>query len=454
MKYGAGRVRRLYKIIVAMLVAGALLNNVAAADDLMSTYRLAIEKDPVYQAAVNTYKAEQATLGVARAALLPFIGADAGTSRRSQKVTSSDNVPGFDGEANYNVDDWGISLNQTLFDVPAWQAYKKSRFNVERASYDFRLAQQNLIYRVASIYGNALVAKENLRVSNAEKKALDEQLQLDRERLNVGLGTVTNLYATESRYQLALTNVIEADFALKDALQAVKELTGQMPGDLLQIAEDKPPLDPPEPDNIDFWLETSLTNSLEYLSANSAVEVADREISRLKGQHLPTLGLVASQSFSEADGSLTGAGRKQEGGNVGLRLVVPLIQGWGVVAGTGEARARYQVALQNQEKVRRNIDRTSRSSYHAVKSGISRLRALKSAVKAGQSTVEAKREGFKAGVNTNVEILDAVRDLYGSERNYINAKYQFLLSTLQLKQVAGKLEVSDLERVNSWLESR
>ena len=65
-----------------------------------------------------------------------------------------------------------------------------------------------------------------------------------------------------------------------------------------------------------------------------------------------------------------------------------------------------------------------------------------------------RSEGFKAGVNTNVEILDAVRDLYGSERNYINAKYQFILSTLKLKQVAGKLEVADLERVNSWLENK
>ena len=77
---------------------------------------------------------------------------------------------------------------------------------------------------------------------------------------------------------------------------------------------------------------------------------------------------------------------------------------------------------------------------------------MRAAVKAGESTVEAKREGFKAGVNTNVEVLDAVRDLYGSERDYISAKYQFILSNLELKRVSGQLEVADLERVNGWLE--
>jgi outer membrane protein len=296
------------------------------------------------------------------------------------------------------------------------------------------------------------VAQENLRVSEAEKKALAEQLELDQERLNVGLGTVTNLYATESRYSLAVSNTIEADFALRDALVALKELTAQEPGVLLVIASDKPPLDPPSPNNLDYWVGSALKNNLDFLAAQRTVEIADREVSRIKAGHYPTLDLVASHSNSDADGSLTGSGRINENSDIGLQLGIPLVQGWGVVSGTREARALYQTALHKQEGIRRSVDRTSRSAYQAITSGISRLQALNKAVRAGNSTVEAKREGFKAGVNTNVEVLDAVRDLYGSERDYINAKYQFILSTLQLKRVAGILEVPDLERVNGWLK--
>jgi outer membrane protein len=424
----------------------------AWADDMMSTYQLAAEQDQEYQAAISIYEAENARLGKARAGLLPFLGADAGTVRRNREVSSSDNVEGFDGEADYNVDSWSVNFNQTLFDVPAWQSYKQAKINVEKASLDLGSAKQELIYRVATVYGQALVFQENLRVSEAEKKALAEQLELDKERLNVGLGTVTNLYATESRYSLSESNVIEADFSLRDALVALKELTGQEPGELLVIADDKPPLDPPSPDNLDYWVEASLKKNLDFLAVQRSVEITEREVSRIKAGHLPTLDLVAVHSNSDADGSLTGSGRTDKNTDIGLQLVIPLIQGWGVVAGTKEARALYQAALHKQEGVRRNVDRTSRSAYQAITSGISRLQALESAVKAGKSTVEAKREGFKAGVNTNVEVLDAVRDLYGSERDYINAKYQFILSTLQLKRVAGILEVPDLDRVNGWLK--
>jgi len=435
-----------------MLPVFLLVAAKSSADDMMSTYQLASVQDQQYQAAISVYEAENARLGKARAGLLPFLGANASSERRNQEVTSNDNITGFDGKADYNVDSWSVDFNQALFDVPAWQLYKQAKVNLEKATLDLDSAKQELVYRVATVYGQALVAQENLRVSEAEKKALAEQLELDQERLNVGLGTVTNLYATESRYALAVSNTIEADFALRDALVALKELTAQEPGVLLVIASDKPPLDPPSPNDLDYWVGSALKNNLDFLAAQRTVEIANREVSRIKAGHYPTLDLVASHSNVDADGSLTGSGRLNENTDIGLQLEIPLIQGWGVVSGTREARALYQTALHKQEGVRRSVDRTSRSAYRAVTSGISRLQALNKAVRAGNSTVEAKREGFKAGVNTNFEVLEAVRDLYASERDYINAKYQFILSTLQLKRVTGSLEVADLERVNSWLE--
>ncbi|MGB5282597.1 MAG: TolC family protein [Arenicellales bacterium] len=182
-----------------MLPALMLASLNAWSDDIMSTYQLAAEQDPKYRAAINIYDAENARLGVGRAGLLPFLGADAGTTRRNQKNSSNDDIPGLDGEADFNIDSWSVEFSQALFDAPAWQVYQQAKINVEKAAFDLSAATQELIYRVASVYGLALVAQENLRVSEAEKKALAEQLELDKERLNVGLGTVTNLYATESR---------------------------------------------------------------------------------------------------------------------------------------------------------------------------------------------------------------------------------------------------------------
>ena len=153
-----------------------LVSTTAWSDDIMSTYQLAAEQDPKYRAAINIYDAENARLGVGRAGLLPFLGAGAGTSRRSQKSTSADNLPGVDGEAEYNVDEWSVQFSQALFDAPAWQIYQQAKINVEKAAFDLSAATQELIYRVASVYGLALVSQENLRVSEAEKQRWQSSL--------------------------------------------------------------------------------------------------------------------------------------------------------------------------------------------------------------------------------------------------------------------------------------
>jgi outer membrane protein len=72
---------------------------------------------------------------------------------------------------------------------------------------------------------------------------------------------------------------------------------------------------------------------------------------------------------------------------------------------------------------------------------------------ASESAVEAKTQGFDAGINTNLNVLDATRDLYRAKRDLSSARYDYLLNMLRLKQAAGTLGESDVAQINSWLES-
>jgi len=104
-----------------------LVSLTARSEDMMTTYKLAAEQDPTYRAAINIYEAENARLGVARSGILPFLGAGARTTRRSQKNSSDDGIPGLDGEADFNIESWSVQFSQALFDVPAWQVYQQAK---------------------------------------------------------------------------------------------------------------------------------------------------------------------------------------------------------------------------------------------------------------------------------------------------------------------------------------
>jgi outer membrane protein len=49
-------------------------------------------------------------------------------------------------------------------------------------------------------------------------------------------------------------------------------------------------------------------------------------------------------------------------------------------------------------------------------------------------------------------VLDAQRQLYGSVRNYNNARYDYILNNLRLKQAAGTLAPADLDSLSSFLK--
>ena len=82
---------------------------------------------------------------------------------------------------------------------------------------------------------------------------------------------------------------------------------------------------------------------------------------------------------------------------------------------------------------------------------IAQVKALKQALVSTQTAFEATQAGFEVGTRTAVEVLAALREQYKSERDYSQARYDYILNLLRLKQAAGILGEEDVAAVNQWL---
>ncbi len=58
------------------------------------------------------------------------------------------------------------------------------------------------------------------------------------------------------------------------------------------------------------------------------------------------------------------------------------------------------------------------------------------------------------GTRTIVDVLISQRNLYQSITNYYQARYDYLLNVMRLKQAAGTLQVQDLENLEPFLVAR
>lgn len=80
------------------------------------------------------------------------------------------------------------------------------------------------------------------------------------------------------------------------------------------------------------------------------------------------------------------------------------------------------------------------------------VKARKLNIVSARSALDATEAGYEVGTRNVVDVLNAQRALYAAMRDYSNARYDYVLDMLKLKQNAGTLSPADIYQLNNWLK--
>jgi outer membrane protein len=423
----------------------------ASADDLLTSYQLALKNDPIFLAAGYENEALSEGVAQARSNLLPKVNLVYQDKETTQDIISSDNTVFASGKTTFPTDDLTITLSQPIYNYPSFVKYSQSKEQKKQADTVLEAARQDLILRVAELYFAVLAAQDSLELAMAEKAAVARQLKLAESRLKMGLARVTDLHDAKARYADVVAKEIEAETILDDRLQALSVSTGEVASELDRIKEEIK-LTRPEPQDVDYWIKLASKSNPGILNLQYAVTVASDEIRIQKGGHYPTVDLQLRANRNETDGTLFGGGSEVETTDVMLNLNVPIYSGGYTSSKTREAVKRHQKLLQDLDQKRREVKREMRAAYFGMISSISRAEAHDESVKSQRLALDAKERGFKSGLYTVLAVLDAERDLYIAKRDYLQARYDYVINSLKLKHAVGQISEEDVIQANQWLE--
>lgn len=399
--------------------------------DLLAIYHLARSSDPEFAAQIHRRKAGQEAIPQAQAAFRPQLSASS-----SYTLSSKD--------SSNQAASATVSLTQSIYDRSSRLVIKQARLQTNAADINYQIAAESLIQRVASSYFAVLSAQDNLELSERNQRAIRRQLELAEERLDVGLGTRTDLYDARARYENAVAEGIDTQRVLDDMRQVLIALVGKDPGTLLSLSP-ATTLSGPQPDDAGQWVNRALSDNQSLKALSLDASVAETEIDRQQALRRLTVGLNLSAEYSDsasADGT---------DASVTLSFKLPFYQGGLINAQIREAASNHNAARARYELARREIQRKTRQAFLSINSQLRRISALAEAVIAGESALQAKEEGFAVGLTTNIEVLDAQRDLFQAERDHLKARYDYVLQVLLLEQLSGQLNEEDVSRVNRWL---
>jgi len=417
---------------------------------IMDIYQKAVEKDATIAAERAAAKAgeESETQGLSQ--LLPTITAGANLNYNYSKVTYAD-VSGRDSSDTYDSNGLNLQLTQALFNLSTHTAYSQSKIAGNLSEIQLNIAEQNLILRVAKAYFDILSAKESLGVAKSQTVAFNENLERAILTLKVGTATKTDKLEAQARYDLARASELSASNQLAIANQSLASIIGELPKALRSLNKETTLLEV-NPQNMQHWVDAAIGNNLNLKLSQLGVKNSHLEVKKLKSDRLPTVNLVATGSLTNQYSNFIGSDSTNTNANLGIQLSMPIYTG-----GLMTSRIRQAEALRTQQKfshtdIQRQVVLQTQQAYLTASNGFQQVAALKQASISSASALEATRKGMEVGVRTNLDLLNAQQQFYETERDYTVAKYNYLLTVLNLKAAAGNLEETDINRLNQLLE--
>jgi len=430
---------------------GLVATGMARADNLVELLQTAKGYDAAYLAAKAQADSVEYQVKQAYGLQRPSVNMQASITRShldsSEPVSPAAAI--YLGQTSNNINSTnkkiGVALRQPLYNATNSAKIDQAEQALAASETDLKIAEDDLTVRLTQAYFDVLAAQDVLATTQANKKALAEQLASAKRSFEVGNSTITDTREAQARNDLASAQEIAATNDLNVKRIALDQLVGRaniVPDPLRTPVN----LDQLAPGRMDDWVaQTSSAPSVR--KAEVGLAVAKLEITKARAGHLPTLDGVINVGRTDVDANSStiktsaGAGTSS---SIGLELNVPLFAGFAVQNRVKEVMALEEKAERDVDNARRSVALGTRQAFSGVQSGLAQVKAFEAAEASAKLALEATQLGYRVGVRINKDVLDAQNQLTSTRKDLYKARYDVIVGTVKLRQASGALKAEDL----------
>jgi outer membrane protein len=438
------------KSLVAGLALATLAMNATASQSLIETYEQAIANYPTL--AISKLNAESAkeAANEGKASVLPTVTASAAYALGSKTTNdgSEDLALDFDAQKLTST----LKVEQNLFVLAAFTAYDALQVSATKAEMEAVEAEQDLMVTVAEKYIAILQAKDSVDVLHAKLEAVERQYEQTSQRYDVGLVTITDVLDAQATLDQTKVSLIRAEASYDITLQKLYSITGAVPESVKSISADIP-IEAPNAEGQQKWVDYAVKNHPEILIAEKSLQASALTLEAQKQNRLPTV--AGSFALSHSDSFWSDATKNDDEQNwsaaVGVTVSMNLYTGGETKAEIAQAAITKNIAEQNIELLKREKAVEVANLYRTVRADAQNVEAQKQVLKSSESALQATTVGYEVGTRNIVEVLDAQSTKFSAQNDLNDARYDYVLNMLKLKQAAGQLSLNDLQAIEQYL---
>ena len=397
--------------------------------------RLTREQNPRALQANEEVRAADAKVTESRSAWFPQVSAKAGYTYLDpvSEMSIGGPVMQFMPHDNYSAK---FTAEMMLFDF----GRTGSRVDLAKSGRASAGVARDLTVRDLSLatvrsFYSVLFLQEAVKVQDKEIAALASNLEHMQKRYKEGAATRFDLLTTEVRLSAARNRKISLQSQLENQEIAFRRLCGLKGGDHLSLNGSF------EVDAIDTNAGKLTTVALEQrpevmLSRESA-RAAEARKSLAAKEWLPTI--TGAASWGTANGYVPDIKEMRTNVMAGIQLQVPLFTGFRTSAANSEATAMMHAAQQQRIDAEEQAEAEVKQALNSLRT--SREKIGTTALQVSQAELAARhaRIRYQNGMGTTLDLLDAEAALAQAELTHLQARYEYVLNTYDVRRASGDL---------------
>jgi multidrug efflux system outer membrane protein len=406
--------------------------------DLQQLVRTALEQNYDLRDAVARVEAARANLGITRSDQFPQVGASGAVQLTRLSRDGSFALPSsFVSSQNRN---WGeASLNLLSFEVDLWgrlrRATEAARANLLSADENRKAVVTTLVSDVATAYFTVRELDYELEISKATLAARRDSLNLTTYRQTGGIATMLDLRQAEQLVYTAAETIPTLQQQIEQTENQISLLLGKNPGEVIQHqgAFNEDPFPPEVPAGLPSAL---LERRPDIRAAEQNLIAANAQIGVARAAYFPQLslsGLIGGQS-SQLSSLFNGP---HSAWSFVPQVTQPIFT-------AGRLRSTVKLAEAQRDSALIQYEKTIQTAFTEVSNALIAHQRVRESRVQQQALVTALEDRkrlayarYTGGVDTQLNALDADRDLLQAQLDLRQIRLNELLSVVQLYKALG-----------------
>jgi outer membrane protein len=332
-----------------------------------------------------------------------------------------------------------------------------ARRNLDQSRANFAAEVNNSVLQAVGQYWAVVEAEGNLDVARRSMDAAEATYKRDKRALELGALPPLDIYRSESQVASRRVQVIESEYTLKQAEDALRMTIGADQDPNIQ-ALDLRLTEQPEPQGdlrtIDTAtaLQQALTKRPEFDATRAALSKDDVSIRLAHNHLLPELDLSGQYASNGLGGTqFSATGQKTTSSSLNqlfgfgyptyyaqLSVSLPL-KNRAAKAEMGNALVSRRSDLYNERQLREQVMLDVSNAVHQLEQAKLSIAAGKEALDLAKKTMAAEQRKYDLGSETIFFVLEAQTELASAELSLLQSEVNYQLAVAGLDHATGEL---------------